>query len=67
MAGYRVKTPQLQTVTNSMTTLLSRLEADDIDTKVAGHMVGAGNAVTRAVSTDLRVRLAARRLAQVEA
>lgn len=63
---FEIKTPDLAHARDALKDVLSSVKKQEMDNKTANTIVSAANGLRSAVAADLRVRLAAPRLAELE-
>ena len=63
---FEVQTPALKRVIDQMDGVMSGMSDGSMEASDAGRMVAAGRETTRAVSTELAVRLAMPKLAKAQ-
>ena len=61
-----VKTPELLIVVDTLLGVLTKIDRKSIDLSEANTVIKAANGVTSAVSADVRKRLAAPRLREID-
>lgn len=67
MSNFEMRTPLLKKATDVMSSLLDDLAEGAVEHNTAARMIGATNALTRGVATELNVRLKAPMIAKADA
>ena len=66
MSGFTIQTPDLKTAADALKGVLTGVENKTIEISHAKAIASAANGLRSTVSTDLKVRLAAPKLAKIE-
>lgn len=67
MSGYQITTPALKTSSDALLNVISGLQDGTMDRDDAKALTRAASAMPAQVSADLKTRLAAPRLAKIDA